>query len=232
MIEAAESSELRELPLFHGVGSEALRTANELVRRTTVPAGRVLVGAGSRSEAIYFILAGSVRVQGLGDNGSEVTLALLGPGDVVGQMSLVPRSGRSAWVIARQETTLLWMERRGFLRLLEASPQLARNLVDDLTARLQSANERLLALATLDVAGRVARLVLELAERYGRPARGPGVLIELAVTQGEVAEMIAATRERVNQIMVRFKRSGVLSIDGEGRITVQRSDVLAGLSGS
>jgi len=232
MIEAIEITELRELPLFAGLSEDELLAAAEVVRRTTVPAGTVLISAEIPGEAIYFILDGSVRVQVLRENGSEITLTLLGPGDVVGEMSLVHRNGRSAWVITRKETTLLWMERKAFQRLLELSPHLARNLVQDLSARLQAANERLLSIATLDVTGRVARIILELAERYGKPVPGEGVHIFFPVTQGEIAEMIGATRERVNQIMVRLKKAGVFSIDAEWRITVHRPGILAELSRS
>ncbi len=232
MIEAIEIAELKGLALFSGLSEDELHASAELVRRTTVPAGTVLISAEIPGEAIYFILDGSVRVQVLRENGSEVTLMLLGPGDMVGEMSLVHRSGRSAWAITRKETTLLWMERKAFQRLFELSPNLARNLVHELSARLQAANERLLSMATLDVTGRVARMILELAERYGRPVPGEGVHIDFAVTQGEIAEMIAATRERVNQIMVRLKKAGVFSIDAEWRITVHRPGVLADLSRS
>lgn len=232
MIEAIGLAELRRLALFSGLSEDELLAAAEVVRRTTVPAGTVLISAELPSAAIYFVLDGSVRVQVLRENGAEITLTLLGPGDVVGEMSLVHENGRSARVITRKETTLLWMERRAFERLLELSPHLARNLVHELSARLQSANERLLSIATLDVTGRVARLILELAERYGKPVPGEGVHIFFPVTQGEIAEMIAATRERVNQIMVRLKKSGVFSIDADCRITVHRPDVLADLSRS
>jgi len=232
MIEAIEIAELKGLALFSGLSEDELHSSAEAVRRTTVPAGTVLISAEIPGEAIYFIIDGSVRVQVLRENGSEITLSLLGPGDMVGEMSLVHRNGRSAWVITRKETTLLWMERKAFQRLLEVSPNLARNLVHELSARLQAANERLLSIATLDVTGRVARMILELAERYGRPVPGEGVHIDFAVTQGEIAEMIAATRERVNQIMVRLKKAGVFSIDADWRITVHRPDILADLSRS
>jgi len=145
-------------------------------------------------------------------------------------MSLITGHGRSSWVSTRKETTLLWMERKVFWRLLERSPQLSRNLIVELIARLRAAHDRELAITTLDVTGRVARLILDLAERYGRPVPGEGIHIAFPVTQGEVAEMIAATRERVNQIMVHLKRSGVFAIDSEWRITVLRPDILADLS--
>lgn len=230
MIEAIEATELSDFPLFAGLRPEELQHDAELIRRTTVPAGTILITSELAGEAIYFIVEGSARVQVLRESGVELTLALLGPGDIVGEMSLITGRGRSSWVSTRKETTLLWMERKVFWRLLERSPQLSHNLIVELIARLRAAHDRELAITTLDVTGRVARLILDLAERYGRPVPGEGIHIAFPVTQGEVAEMIAATRERVNQIMVHLKRSGVFAIDSEWRITVLRPDILADLS--
>jgi len=230
MIESVEAVELSDFPLFAGLSSEELQHDAELIRRITVPAGTILINSEVAGEAIYFIVEGSARVQVLRENGIELTLALLGPGDIVGEMSLISGRGRSAWVSTRKETTLLWMERKAFWQLLKRSPELCRNLVQELIARLRAANDRQLSITTLDVAGRVARLILELAERYGKPVPGEGIHIAFPVTQGEVAEMIAATRERVNHIMVSLKRAGVFTTDSEWRITVLRPDILAGLS--
>jgi CRP/FNR family cyclic AMP-dependent transcriptional regulator len=226
MIDAIEATELKELPLFAGLPEEELHTVAGFVRRTVVPAGTILISAQVPGEAVYFVIQGSVKVQLFRENGVEITLALLGPGDIVGETSLVTGRGRSAHVITRESTTLLWMERRAFLRSLELSPMLSRNLISESGKRLQMANERFLALATLDVTGRVARQILELAERYGKPVPGVGIHIIFPVTQGELAEMIAATRERVNQILVRLKRAGVFSVDEQSRMTVHRADVL------
>lgn len=229
MIEMIEATELKELPLFNGLSESELDSIAGFVRRTTVPAGTMLISAEVPGEAVYFILEGSVKVQLHRESGVEITLALLGPGDVVGEMSVITGKGRSAHVITREPTVLLWMERNSLLKSLDLSPRFTRNLVYEMSQRLLLANERFQALATLDVAGRVARQLLELAERYGRSIPGEGIHIVLPVTQGEIAEMIAATRERVNQIMVRLERAGVFDVDAESHISIRRSDVLADL---
>lgn len=229
MIDTIDTAELRDFQLFSDLPDHELQTIVGLIRRTTVPAGTLLITAPVPGDAVYFIVSGSVKVQLVSENGVELTIALLGPGEMVGEMSLVTGHGRSANVITREETTLVWLERKGFLKALDLSPGLSRNLVRELSMRLQAANERLQALGTLDVTGRVARQVLELAERYGKPVPGQGIHIPLPVTQGELAEMIAATRERVNQIIVRLKRANILSVDPSSRIVVHRPDVLADL---
>jgi CRP/FNR family cyclic AMP-dependent transcriptional regulator len=226
MIESIEVSELRDMSLFSSLKEEELESIVGFVRRTVVAAGTVLISAQVPGEAVYFVVEGSVKVQLVRESGVELTLALLGPGDIVGEMSLVSGRGRSAHVITRESTTLLWMERKEFLKALNLSNTLSRNLISELSKRLQTANDRFQALATLDVTGRVARQILELAERYGKSVPGEGIHIVFAVTQGEIAELVAATRERVNQIMVRMKRAGVFSVDDQSRLTVHRVDVL------
>lgn len=229
MIAPTETFELREMSLFSRLPEDDLEHVSEHVHRTTVPAGTLLVSALLPGEGVYCILEGSVKVQLMSEEGNEITAALLGPGDVVGEMILVEPRRTAANVITRQETSLLWMDRRSFLRALDLSPALCRSLAEALSERLRGANERIQAFATLDVTGRVALQVLELAERYGQPIPGEGIFVPLPVTQGEIAEMVAATRERVNQIMVRMRRSGVFSVDAEHRLTVHRPEVLADL---
>jgi CRP/FNR family cyclic AMP-dependent transcriptional regulator len=230
MIMTSESTDLRQLSLFSGLPDDDLRFLAEQVHRTTVPAGTLLISWRLPGEAVYFILEGSVRVQLVSKEGTERTIALLGPGDSLGEEGFAGRYDPTASVVTRQETSLLWMDGKAFARSLEVSPALTRNLVHELGDRLRLANQRIQALATLDVTGRVSRQILELAERYGTPVPGEGILVPVPVTQGEIADMAAATRERVNQIMVRLKRAGVFSVDAEHRITIRQPDVLVDLS--
>lgn len=229
MIAPTETIELREMSLFSRLPDDDLEHISEWVHRTTVPAGTLLISALLPGEAVYCILEGSVKVQLVSEEGGEITSALLGPGDIVGEMILIEPRRSSANVITRQETSLLWMDRRSFLKALDLHPPLCRSLARVLSDRLRSANKRIQAFGTLDVTGRVALQILELAERYGQPIPGEGILVPIPITQGEIAEMVAATRERVNQIMVRLRRSGVFSVDAEHRLTVHRPEVLADL---
>jgi len=220
------TSELTELRIFSNLPERELDAIAGFVRRTAVAAGTMLISAQVPGDAVYFVVEGSVKLQLVRESGVELTLALLGPGDIVGEVGLMTGKPTASHAITREQTTLLWMERREFLKALELSPTFARNLATELSLRLLTSYERFQALATLDVTGRVARQILELAERYGKPVPGEGIHIVFAVTQGEIAELIAATRERVNQIMVRLKRAGVFSVDEHSRILVHRADVL------
>jgi CRP/FNR family transcriptional regulator, cyclic AMP receptor protein len=229
---------LCKLPLFEGLSAESLDRLAELFHHRTVPAGTQLASAHQRGDKVFIILEGSVKVQHYTSEGAEVTLALLGPGNTVGEMGLVwpmvvgfgggGPTGHSADVITRETTTLVWMERRTFKECLESIPGLSQNLITQLIVRLRSANERIEALSILDVTGRVARQILTLAEEYGEPV-GEGIRITLPLTQSDIAEMVAATRERVNHVMVRLKKDGIVSVAGRRHITVHKPEELAKL---
>jgi CRP/FNR family cyclic AMP-dependent transcriptional regulator len=218
--------ELEMLPLFEGLSADELGKLNELLRRRTFPSGTRVMSAQQPGEALYVLLTGSVKIQLDREDGSEITLALLGPGDTVGEMSLVEREGRSANVVTLEDTTFLWMDRASFLDCLQSMSQLNYNLVRQLSSRLRLANQKIQALSTLDVAGRVARQILIFAEQYGRH-EGKVIRIPVPLTQSDIAEMVGATRERVNHAMVAFKQQGTLSVDAQHRITIHDRAALA-----
>jgi CRP/FNR family cyclic AMP-dependent transcriptional regulator len=221
---------LARLPLFVGLTDESLDRLAGLFQCRTVPAGTQLASAHTRGDKVFVILEGSVKVQHYTAEGTEVTLALLGPGNTVGEMGLVGPTGHSADVITRETTALVWMERRTFRGCLETIPGLSQNLITQLIVRLRSANERIEALSILDVTGRVARQILALGEEYGEPVVD-GIRITLPLTQSDVAEMVAATRERVNHVIVRLKKDGILSVTDRRHITIHKPDELARLTG-
>ena len=118
------------------------------------------------------------------------------------------------------------MDRGSFLVCLSSMTQLTYNLVRQLSSRLRLANQKIQALSTLDVAGRVARQILIFAEQYGHHSQG-GIRIPVPLTQSDIAEMVGATRERVNHAMVAFKNQGTLSVDPQHRITIHDRQALA-----
>jgi CRP/FNR family cyclic AMP-dependent transcriptional regulator len=217
---------LAELSLFRGLPPERLRRLGEILRKKTVPSGTNMITAEQPGEVVYVILEGTVKILIEQVDGREVILAFLGAGDTVGEMSLVDSSGRSANVMTMEKCTLLWMDRATFQDLLRNVPEFAQNLVKLLAGRLRMANEQIQSLSSLDVAGRLARQILAFAERYGRP-ENEGVRIPLRLTQSDLAELVGASRERVNQVMVEFRQKGYLAVDSTHRVLVFKSQELA-----
>ncbi len=129
----------------------------------------------------------------------------------------------------RAEYRGLWMDRNTFQDLLKNVPEFTQNLVRMLSGRLRMANEQIQSLSSLDVAGRLARQILAFAERYGQDEPGQGTRIPLRLTQSDLAELVGASRERVNQVMVDFRQKNYLAVDSSHRILVHKAQELTRL---
>ncbi|HBL25659.1 MAG TPA: hypothetical protein DD490_02365 [Acidobacteria bacterium] len=220
-----DPSLLGKLELFQGLTLDQLADINRLLRSSVIPSGTHFITAEQPGEVVYVILEGTVKIYVSREDGREVILAFLGPGDTVGEMSLVDSSGRSANVVTTERSRLLWMDRAAFQTCLRDLSPLANNLIRLLANRLRFANEQIQALCSLDVPGRVARQILAMADRYGSPRSGEkasagATIIPLRLTQSDLGEIVGASRERVNQVVVDFKQQKLIAVDGDHRIQV------------
>jgi CRP/FNR family cyclic AMP-dependent transcriptional regulator len=219
---------LGEFPLFRDLTLEQLARLNDLLRRRTFPSGTNLASAEEPGEVVYLILDGTVKIYVTQADGNDVIIAFGGPGDIEGEMSVLEKvaAGRSANIVTQEQTTVLWLDRIHFQECLRTMPAITYNLVRILSDRLRLANERIQALCALDVYGRVARQILSFAGQYGQ--RGPGdvITIPIRLTQSDIASLVGATRERVNQVMSSFKQRGYISVDRNYRITIHNADAL------
>jgi CRP/FNR family cyclic AMP-dependent transcriptional regulator len=227
MAAVEDPSLLGELELFQGLSGSELAQLNGMLRCSVVPAGSHFITAEQPGEVVYVLLEGTVKIYVSRADGREVILAFLGPGDTVGEMSLVDSAGRSANVVTTEPSRLLWMDRATFQSCVRTLAPLASNLVRLLSHRLRFANEQIQALCTLDVPGRVARQILALADRYGQPEAEGDIRIPLRLTQSDLGEVVGASRERVNQAIVDFKQRGYLAVDGDHRLIVRSRRDLA-----
>lgn len=219
---------LNEIPLFEGLAENDLGQVNNLMHRKTFTSGLNIITVAQPGDMVYILLEGTVKIYVDQLDGSEVILAFLGPGDTFGEMSMVDSAGRSANVVALEDCLCLIMDRGTFHQCLKSIKGLSYNLVRLLSRRLRLANEQIQALSTLDVRGRVARQLLAFAQQYGQGESSQGVTIPLRLTQTDVAALVGASRERVNQVIVDFKDSGFISVDPSHRFTVHDIEALVG----
>ncbi len=213
-------SGLKDISLFRGLSDADLAwIVGQLYCKTFAP-GSNIITAEQPGEVVYILLRGTVKIHIEQADGRDVILAILGPGDIVGEMSLLDSAGRSASVVTLEDTTLMWMGRATFYECMNRIPAFNQNLVRILSSRVRLANELIQALSSLDVNGRVARQILAFAEKHGLPGKDGSVLIPIRLTQSEVADLVGASRKRVNQVMVSFKQQGLIGVDNDGRITI------------
>lgn len=211
---------LAEVPLFRGLTVEELQKLAERLHHKSAPAGAEIITVKRPGEMAYVILEGSVKINISQPDGSDVILAVLGAGEIVGEMSLADSLGRSASVVALEPTTLLMMDRDAFWASLREIPKMSYNLVNVLSRRLRLANLHAQSLVRLDVYGRVAGQLLALAREYGETVANGDVLIPLRLTQSDLASMVGASRVRVNQALGFYKRRKCLSVNSERHIVL------------
>ena len=216
-----DPKDLGKLELFRGLSAAELARVNDLLGRTKFPAGAMILTADQPGEIAYVILDGTLKVSVLQSNGRELTLALLGPGEIVGELALADKARRSADVTTLEPAVLVWLDRGTFERLRRDVPAITENLLRLLARRLRLANAQLQAMATLDVHGRVARQLLALADVLGEDLGDGGERIPLRITQSDLAALVGATRVRVNEVLVGFTRRRLIEVDRQHRITVR-----------
>ena len=225
-VAATDPVALSQIPLFRGLDPSQLSELGGLLEGRAVPAGTVIAREEEPGDFAYVVRVGFVRIEVDQADGRWTILTILGPGDVVGEMSLVDRLGRSAIVVAHEPATLLRMGRAAFWSCLQRMPTMTYNLVRILSHRLRLANEQIEALATLDVEGRIARQLLVFAGEYGEPT-GDGIRIPFRLSQVDIARLVGASRVRANQVIGDYRRHGYVSYDARGCFVVHQPPLLA-----
>lgn len=226
---ALTDSYLRNVPFFSDLSDVDLAQIATVVTRRNYPPDNLIVLAEDEGDSLFVILSGQVKVSILNEDGREVILAVLGEGEFFGEMSLLDGKPRSATVIATQETNAIILRRPDFLRLVDRNPKMAIRVVAALTARLRKADRKIESLALMDVSGRVASVVLQIAEERG--AQTPkGVCIHNPPNQQALANMAGTSRETVSRVLKRLKEQGYLSMRGKDIVIVREADLRADYS--
>ena len=226
MIPKSQELSLDSVPLFAGLDARQRAWLRARLHQRAYPAGTEVMLVGTPGELVYIIMSGTVKVFAPQPDGTDVIVAILGLGDPVGEMSLVDQVGHSASVITLEDSSLLWMSRNDFQDALSSMPQLSQNLLRILSARLRYSTNHIQALAALDVNRRVIRQLLAFGERYGQKTAAGEVHIPIRLTQNDIAELVGASRKRVNQVMVVLKHNGWISIDPAFHITIHNQQAM------
>jgi len=209
----ADAKLLARVPFLAALPAEDLDWLAKRLQRKSVPRGEIVFNKEDPGQSLFVIERGSVRIFIPGVQGSDLTLAVLAPGDFFGDLSLLDGSPRSASAASISDCTLLVLDRSVFTSLLTAQPEAAMAVLEVLSRRLRETDQMASDLAFQDVAARLARKLLELAAGSGKP-HPDGTLLDVPITQEELANMIGVTRESVNRNLAAFRREGIISLEG------------------
>lgn len=215
---------LRRTDLFGELPEEALRHVAQLAVPRRFERGRFVFLQGQPGDALYVVAEGLVKVFVVSEEGDEMVLTTLRPPDVFGELSLIDGGPRSAGAQAAEDTTLLHVGRDAMLELLREHPALCDRLLAYLGGMIRRLTDQAADLVFLDLNGRVAKLLVGLAAERGE-REGDAVVLDLRLTQSDLAAMVGGSRQSVNQILRSFERRGYLELQ-PGRVVVRRLESL------
>ncbi len=209
MATTVSTAVLRTVPLFMGFPEDQLRTLTTVVTRRSAPRGSIIMAAGDPTDSLYIVISGRLKVM-MGDaDGKEVILSILGPGEFFGEMGLIDDSPRSASVLTIEPCELLAIAKRDFKKCLAENFEMAMGVMKGLVRRLREADRKIGSLALLDVYGRVARLLLDMAETVDGQK-----MVTKRLPKQDIAKMIGASREMVSRVMKDLQMGGYIEVRG------------------
>lgn len=215
MARTVSTTVLRTVPLFAHFTEEQLRVLT--VTRRSAARGSVIMAAGDPTDSLYLVVSGRLKVV-MGDaGGREVILSILGPGEFFGEMGLIDDSPRSAGVIAIEPCELLALAKRDFDACLAENFEMAMGVMRALVKRLREADRKIGSLALLDVYGRVARLLIDMAETVDGQK-----MVTRRLPKQDIARMIGASREMVSRVMKDLQLRGYIETRGSTIVLRER----------
>ena len=203
---------LRRTPLFATLDQDSSASLRASMSEIELARGEVLFHEGDPGDSLYVVLRGKVKLGRTSGDGRENLVAVLGPGEMFGELSLFDPGPRSAGATALVDSTLLGLSQDELTPWLATRPDVARALLRAIARRLRRTNDSMSDLVFSDVPGRVAKALLDLSARFGTAAED-GIHVAHDMTQEELAQLVGASRETVNKALADFAGRGWLRLE-------------------
>jgi CRP/FNR family transcriptional regulator, cyclic AMP receptor protein len=220
MATTVSTAVLKAVPLFSSFPDDQLRMLTSVVGRRSVPRSTTVMASGDPNDSLYIVLSGRLKVLMSDAEGKEVILSIIGPGEFFGEMGLIDDSPRSASVLAIEPCELLSISKRDFKKCMAENFEMSMAVMRGLVRRLREADRKIGSLALLDVYGRVARLLLDMAETVDGEK-----MVTKRLPKQDIAKMIGASREMVSRVMKDLQMGGYIEMRGSN-IVLRDSIVL------
>ncbi|BDZ62576.1 CRP-like cAMP-activated global transcriptional regulator [Demequina sediminis] len=208
---AREEQLLRSSPLFGGMDATSARSLIAQMRRRELAKGDTIFHEGDDGHALYVVVKGKVKLARTARDGRENLLALLGVGDMVGELSVFDPGPRLSRAHAVEETVVFELPKAVLDEWLDDHLEMSRHLLRALAQRIRRQSLSMADLVFSDVPGRVAKAILDLGHRFGRMERGH-VTVRHGLTQEELAQLVGASRETVNKALADFASRGWIDV--------------------
>ena len=211
-------------PLFGQLAPEELERLLAYMRLVRQPARTVLFRKGDPGTHMVVVVRGRVKVCTHSEDGKELVLNLINPGEVVGEIALLDGSDRTADAVTLTDSDLLILERRDFIPFLQRHPDACMRLFAVLCARLRKTSELLEEALFLEGSSRLAKRLVHLAEIFGKPVPG-GVRVDIPLSQQQLGNMVGMSRESMNKQLKHWRHDNLIRIE-DGRYVLTNLDAL------
>lgn len=211
---------LRQAPLFVALDNEAASALRSTMVEVKIARGDDLFVEGDPGDRLYVIVDGKIKLGTTSSDGRESLLAVLGPGEMFGELSLFDPGPRTATATAIVDSKVLALGHEDLGPWLSGRPAVSQELLKSLAQRLRRTNEALADLVFSDVPGRVAKALLELSEKFGT-RRDDGLYVAHDMTQEELAQLVGASRETVNKALAEFAQRGWVKLEPRAILLVE-----------
>ncbi|MFO7252866.1 MAG: Crp/Fnr family transcriptional regulator [Actinomycetes bacterium] len=212
---------LSKAPLFAALDRESAAALRTSVTEVRLAKGQTLFSENDAGDRLYVVLEGKIKLSRTAADGRENLLSVLGPGEMFGELSLFDPRPRTASAIALTEARLAGLGHDDLRPWLTGRPEVALHLLRALAQRLRRTNDVIADLVFTDVPGRVAKQLLDLAERFGQKTE-EGVRVHHDLTQEELAQLVGASRETVNKALADFAQRGWLRIEAKAVLILDK----------
>lgn len=200
--------------IFQGVDPAAVRTLIEELDTTKFPRGTTIFDEGEPGDRLYIIISGKVKLARHAADGRENLLTVMGPSDMFGELSIFDPGPRTSSAVCVTEVVAATMDSTMLHAWIKQHPGISEQLLRVLARRLRRTNNSLADLIFTDVPGRVAKALLQLANRFGIQ-EGPALRVHHDLTQEEIAQLVGASRETVNKALAEFAHRGWIRLEGK-----------------
>ncbi|PFG27457.1 Crp/Fnr family transcriptional regulator [Corynebacterium renale] len=205
--------------IFQGVDPEAVRNLIEDMQTVRYPRGTTIFDEGEPGDRLFIITQGKVKLARHSNDGRENLLTVMGPSDMFGELSIFDPGPRTSSAVCVTEVHAATMDSQMLRDWVTAHPEIAQQLLRVLARRLRRTNASLADLIFTDVPGRVAKTLLQLANRFGSQ-EGAALRVNHDLTQEEIAQLVGASRETVNKALATFAQRGWIRLEGKSVLII------------
>lgn len=217
---------LRGVEILNGFSNPDLMRLAQMCQLVKYKRAEKIFEKSQPGGILYVVMSGRIKIFGTSQQGQSKTFAYLEPGDFFGEMSLIDEEVRSASASALDDSVLITLKREDFRKLIFSRPEMALAVLKTLSSRLRRANKEIEGLSFNNVLGRIAQILLDLSDRYGKKI-DEGIQIDMALSHKELAEMAGTAREVISRVLSRFRRIGCVAFF-DNKIIVTDKEKLRG----